>query len=81
MKKVSLFLSVLAFVSFISVSTVSAGIQDNKPKVEQKVAKKACCADAKKAECGKASADCKGCPKAKAKAATPAPAPAPAPKK
>lgn len=78
MKKVSLFFSVLAFVSFVAITPVSATSQDNKPKTEQKVAKKACCADSKKAACckdSKKAADCKGCPNAKAKAATPAPAP------
>ena len=85
MKKVSLFFSVLAFVSFVAITPVSASTQDNKPKTEQKVEKKACCADSKKVACcadskkatsckdSKKSAACKGCPKAKAAAAAPAP--------
>jgi hypothetical protein len=72
MKKLALFFSVIAFVSFISITPASAGIQDTKPKTEQKVVKKACCADAKKADCKKG-ANCKACPKAKAKATAPAP--------
>jgi hypothetical protein len=75
MKKVSLFFSVLAFVSFVAITPVSAATQDNKPKTAQKVEKKACSADAKKACCAdsKKAGDSKACTKAKAKAAAPAP--------
>jgi D-alanyl-D-alanine carboxypeptidase len=77
MKKISLLLSMLAFVSFVAITPVSAG----KPATTKKAptaqttpapaAKKACCADAKKGKCcmGK---DGKTCPEME-KTATPAP--------
>jgi hypothetical protein len=79
MKKISLFLSMIAFVSFIAIGSVSAKTDPVKPVVKKatttKTVKpastKACCADAGTAKCtmGK---DGKVCPEMAKK---PAPAP------
>ena len=55
MKKISLFLSVLAFVSFVAISPVSAGtpVATKKATTAQTApaTKKACCTDAKAGKC------------------------------
>ena len=77
MKKISLLLSMLAFVSFVAITPVSAGNPVTTKKAPTAkttpapAAKKACCADAKTGKCtmGK---DGKTCPEM-TKTATPAP--------
>ena len=75
MKKISLLLSIIAFVSFVAITPVSAGNPVTTKKVTTAqpahAAKKACCADAKTGKCtmGK---DAKTCPEMK-KTTAPAP--------
>ena len=77
MKKISLLISMLAFVSFVAIAPVSAGnpVTTKKATTAQTTkapaAKKACCADAKTGKCtmGK---DAKTCPEMK-KTTAPAP--------
>jgi D-alanyl-D-alanine carboxypeptidase len=80
MKKISLFLSMIAFVSFVAIAPVSAGnpvtkkattAQPAKTPAKAPAAKKACCADAQTGKCtmGK---DAKTCPEMQ-KTTAPAP--------
>lgn len=65
MKKINLFLSMVAFVSFVAITPVSAQNAPKTTTTTQPAAKKACCADAATCTKGK---DCKACPADKAKA-------------
>ena len=65
MKKVSLFLSMIAFVSFVAVAPVSAQSAPKKVTTAQPAPKKACCGDPT-AKCTMAK-DGKVCPATKAK--------------
>lgn len=66
MKKVSLFLSMIAFVSFVAIAPVSAQSAPKKATTTQPTAKKACCADPSAAKCAMAK-DGKVCPADKSK--------------
>ena len=66
MKKVSLFLSMIAFVSFVAIAPVSAQSAPKKVTTAQPTAKKACCADPSAAKCAMAK-DGKVCPADKSK--------------
>jgi len=86
MKKISLFLSMVAFVSFVAITPAVAQKVPQKAttaQTAQPAATKACCADPKSATCAKGTAactkgsatctkgaDCKACPADKAKKAT-----------
>ena len=65
MKNVSLFLSMIAFVSFVAISPASAQTAPKKVTTAQPVVKKACCSDPTAATCTKK--DSKTCTGMKAK--------------